>query len=62
MKLSILLHTWRFCGDHEDAATVAVEPRPGETVEQLADRLLGRRDTKVGALNDRIEIRVVDER
>lgn len=40
MKLSILLHTSVFQGDRSDNVVIAHELRPGETVEELAARLL----------------------
>lgn len=40
MKLSILLATTDFRGDHEAEVFIAHEALPGETVEDLASRLL----------------------
>lgn len=41
MKLSIVLVTSNFCGDHtETGVRIAHEALPGETVEHFAERLL----------------------
>jgi len=38
MKLSLLVHTVHFCGDHAQDACIALEPIDGETIEQLVER------------------------
>lgn len=62
MKISVLLQTGHFRGDHEADACEAHEALPGETVEQLVERLL-RLDQ--GSYShpylDRIEIRRIRE-
>ena len=40
MKLSILLHTKDYRGDHSADVCIAHEPMHEETVEHLAERLL----------------------
>lgn len=57
-KFSILLHTSDYRGDHSTDIAMAFNVRPGETVEQLAERLLI--DKVHGAkFNERIEIRLI---
>jgi hypothetical protein len=38
MKINILVHTVTFCGDHAQDAFIALEPIPGETVDDLVKR------------------------
>lgn len=60
MKLSVLLHTTDYRGDHAADVIIAHEIQPGETVQQLAERLLGNESyIKDGAKV--IEIRIVQE-
>lgn len=73
MKLSIILRTSDFRGDHETDVAVAIEPQPGETVEQLVRRvyqsviLPDHRDqldlviAKAAMRGDAVEIRVALE-
>ena len=56
MKISIILHTQDFRGDHSADVAIACEVIEGETVQDLADRLL-KQDSAHGV--DRIEIRAV---
>jgi hypothetical protein len=43
MKVSILVHTINFCGDHSADACIALDYKEGETVDQLIERAqLGR--------------------
>lgn len=60
MKLSVLLKTNEFRGDHAADVTLAYELRPGETVEQLAERII-RQGRNKDAYADVIEIRLVQE-
>lgn len=55
MKLSVLLHTSEYRGDHSADVQVAYEVRPRETVEELAKRLLA------GQPGDYVAIRVAQE-
>ena len=56
MKLSILLRTRDHRGDHDADVAIAFEPRPGETVEELAKRVFSE-----GRTIEVIELRVVQE-
>lgn len=57
MKISVLLHSQEHRGDHIAEVMTAHDVKPGETVEQLAERLL----CKFPGAFDRIEIRRVME-
>ncbi len=57
MKLSIMLHTDDYRGDHGTDVLVAHELEENETVEHLAKRLLFQADK--GRYVDKIEIRLV---
>ena len=59
MKLSVIVHTSDYRGDHSADIAVAHEVRPGETVESLAARLLGPQRRHVDWYAQRIEIRPV---
>lgn len=56
MKISVLLHTTDYRGDHSAEVAIAHEVRPGETVEELMGSLI--QDQRV----DYIELRYVQER
>jgi hypothetical protein len=38
MSISILVHTVNFCGGHAQDQYIALEPIPGETVDDLVKR------------------------
>lgn len=38
MKISILVYTQNFCGDHSTDACIALDAKENETVEQLIER------------------------
>lgn len=60
MKLSILVHTVNFCGDHGADACIALDAKEGETVEQLVARAsLGK--NQYAGKGERIEIRLIHE-
>ena len=54
MEMNILLHTDDYRGDHSADVQIAVKALPGETLEQIAARLLRKPA-------DRLEIRRVFE-
>jgi len=58
MRLSVLLRTIDFRGDHSADVLIAHDVRPGETVEELATRLLGK-EPYITAEAKVIEIRFV---
>jgi len=58
MKLSIILRTSDFRGDHEADVAIAYEVLLGETIEALAQRLF---TDKAPKWEDVIEIRLVKE-
>lgn len=58
MKLSIILATQDFRGDHSADVRIAFDPVPGETVEQLIERMVRLNDKPLSPL-DVIEIRPV---
>lgn len=62
-KVSIILKALTHMGDHDQYVTTAHEPEPGETVEQLAQRLLGTSldpwgQPLIGRGTDHIELRL----
>ena len=62
MKIAALHHTSSYRGDHTADICVVVDLVPGETVEQLAERVLtaNRRDEPFdNAYSDSIEIKLV---
>lgn len=73
VKVSVLHRTSEFRGDHSTAVAVAYEPEKGETVEALAERILGRTEiertfvkgkpvqtsTRTYSMSDWIEIRIM---
>jgi len=63
VKLSILLRTRDHRGDHDADVAIAFEPRPGETVEELAKRVFseGRGQFPTKRAIEVIELRVVQE-
>lgn len=63
MKISVLLHTSEFRGDHAADVAEAHDVRPGETVEELVARLIPAKPrSSYHALGyDRIELRRVQE-
>lgn len=58
MKISILLSTTDFRGDHEAEVRIAIEPLPDETVQHLAERILAERKQRE---TDVVEIRCMRE-
>ena len=60
MKLSVILRTNEFRGDHAADVSLVYEVKPGETVEQLAARII-REGRNKDAYADVIEIRLVNE-
>ena len=66
MKVSIIHKTTSYRGDHDAEVSIAIEPKENETVEELADRLLGVTRMKGEkatqfSYSDYIEIRIVKE-
>lgn len=60
MKLNILVHTVNFCGDHAADTCIALDPKPGETIEQLVERAqLGKNE--YAGKGECIAIRLVHE-
>lgn len=57
-KISVLLRTSEYQGDHSDAVSIACELREGETVQQLAERLL-KDGSYSNKFHDVIELRLV---
>jgi hypothetical protein len=61
MKLSILVQTSHFRGDHASDQCIAIEQKPDETVEQLVKRAsLG--ENKYAGQGEVIEIRLIHEK
>lgn len=56
-QISVLLHTSEHRGDHAADIIMAIQPKEGETVVELVDRLLGP-ESRAHA-TDHIELRVV---
>lgn len=52
MSINAVVRTTQYLGDHGREVAVAVEPKPGETVEDFAARVLS-------DPNDHIELRLV---
>jgi len=61
VKISVLLRTCDFRGDHSADVLIAQEVAPNETVESLAERLLAARYLPYGKVDysDVVEIRLV---
>ena len=59
MKVSVLLRTRDFRGDHASDVAMAYELLPGETVEELVKRLMATTDGTIPreSLSDWIELR-----
>lgn len=58
--ISILLHTMDYRGDHSTDVVLAIAEIPGETVEQLVGRTIGKNKYVNGA-SEHIEIRIAHE-
>jgi len=54
MKVQVQLCTSSYRGDHSSDVRIAHEIQPGETVEQLCDRL-------IHEVSDWIELRIIQE-
>ena len=66
MQISVIHRTSTYRGDHAADVGIAVAVKPGETVEQLVERLLTREEgivepQRVGIGVDWLELRVVIE-
>lgn len=59
MKLNILHQTEHFRGDHAADVALAVEPREGETIEELVARTLGCEKNKMRRVAW-LEVRLID--
>ena len=57
MKLSILVFTQNYCGDHSADACIALDAKDGETIEQLISRAkLGKNE--YAGKSEHIQIRI----
>lgn len=58
MKISVMLITSDFRGDHAADVFIAHELKPNETVKELVERLI--KEDNLGGYSDHIELRVVN--
>ena len=58
-KISVLLYTSDYRGDHSADMVIAYDLKDGETVEELAERLI--KKNNLGGYTDHIEVRWIND-